>query len=1098
MPREPPVTIKGTLETFNLRELLQMLAFNQKDGTLVLETERGPRTVHVEGGRLGLVQGDRHASSALARVLKRRGTVPADRMERAEQIQQRTSRFLGEVLLELGAVEPERFEEAYQEAVAESIFDLQLAKIQRFEFVEGRALAPDGSPGEPLEPRLVVDSLLLELTRKIDQWGVLCETVPSLEEVFEGTGAEVDLSGQEDLDAGQADRVVPRIDGYHTLDQVAEASDVDRYSVLQIGVALLQGGAIRPVPSEDLVARAEDLLSRGEATRALPLLRRALERGDAPPHARVRLADALEASGDPIAAAAELDAFAALAEESQAPEVFDALRRALQLRDDDPVTAARLCDHYLRHRPWLRAKRAEALEAVRTLMHGASAAGRPLDAAQRLACFLQNNDAPSEDLLLLADLYAAGGERTEAASALLRRAEDLLAVNRTAQARDLLRRALEHDPSRSDARRRLTELEGAAKRRRHKKRVTSLVVLLMLLSVGAGGAYWLLSREATRTLNGAREAAESALRDAEAQVTQRIGVWRASVTAGETAAEVPEGLPQAARSLLHDAKALAESVRAPLAAYTSEVRRESAGGEAGEVLVRTLEQRRVNLLGRAQQAVADVKRRAEQLLAEGETANRTGRFDAARERLVAARNLGFEDATVRERALVLLSHVDDYRARFQRAQEDIAALRQAGDVTGAAQRALSALRELEDSDLTLALRVPVELDSAPAGAEVLLGGKPTGLRTPCLLEYSPFQDTTVVLRLPGRTSALFKLPDYAAIEAQGEALAGWTPRVRHTLPEGVRWRIAAARPGSVAAIWPQADVLVALMSDGVTTRPVDVRAGTLGAGITAKLPNPMRLGGMLGGFEWRILGHRTLRVRTPQGESWEAQLTGRLERAPVMADGVIVAVDEAGTVYGFQSASGGELWRRALGAPPSQPPYAGPRGVVLATLSGSALALEPRTGVPRNLAPAGRGLTLALPLGGDILLVGVGENGLRRVAPDGAVTPLGEAAPLPDCEACVTPQGAAWVTRDGVVWLPAEAGAPVRVTALGERVARLAGDAAGLYAVGADGVLRAARQDRPAETLWATPVGGVPAAPPVVQGDAVFILIDGALVAVER
>ena len=62
------MTIKGTLETFNLRELLQMLAFNQKDGTLVLETERGPRTIHVEDGRVGFVQGDRHASAALARA----------------------------------------------------------------------------------------------------------------------------------------------------------------------------------------------------------------------------------------------------------------------------------------------------------------------------------------------------------------------------------------------------------------------------------------------------------------------------------------------------------------------------------------------------------------------------------------------------------------------------------------------------------------------------------------------------------------------------------------------------------------------------------------------------------------------------------------------------------------------------------------------------------------------------------------------------------------------------------------------------------------------------------------------------------------------
>ena len=34
------MTIKGTLETFNLLDLLQMLSFNQKVGTLTLETAR--------------------------------------------------------------------------------------------------------------------------------------------------------------------------------------------------------------------------------------------------------------------------------------------------------------------------------------------------------------------------------------------------------------------------------------------------------------------------------------------------------------------------------------------------------------------------------------------------------------------------------------------------------------------------------------------------------------------------------------------------------------------------------------------------------------------------------------------------------------------------------------------------------------------------------------------------------------------------------------------------------------------------------------------------------------------------------------------------
>jgi tetratricopeptide (TPR) repeat protein len=1094
------VSIKGTLETFNLRELLQMLAFNQKDGTLVLETERGPRTVHLAGGRVGFVGGDRHASTALARVLRRHGLVPEDRLERALQIHGRTGRFLAEVLDELGASPESSHGQAWTEAVAETLFDLQMGKIRRFEFVEGRALAPDGSPGTPIEPLLQVDALLLELTRKVDTWGVLLETVPSLGEVFEGTGHEVDLSGVEDLDPAQAQRVVSHIDGYHDLDQVADASSVDRFGVLQVAVALLAGGAIRPVPSEDLVARAEDRLARGEAAAALPLLRRALERGDAPSHTRVRLADALEASGDPVAAAAELDTFASLGEEPQAAEVFEAIQRALKLRDGDPITAARLCDHYLRYRSLLKAKRAEATAALGTLIHGATFAGRPLEAAQRLACFLQNAEAPPDDLAVLGDLYAAGGDRTEAASAYYRRAETLLALGRAAPARDFLRKALDQDSTRTDVRRRLQDLEGQARRRGRKKRITVLLVLLGLLVVGAGGAWWFMTREATQAVRETRDDIEGSLRDAESQVARHVTELKALVVKAEQAEEIPGELGSQAQQMLAAVKKISDDLRTPLAAYAARLD-ESTGGTttANETIVRGLDQRRISLVTRAQSAVSDIERRAESLLHDGEAANKKGEFEEARRLIVGARNLGFQDPTVRDRALVLLKHVDGYRAACAAAFHEVEAARDRGDLEAAARRTFAALSDLLDSDLTRRLRVPVALDSRPSGAQVVLGGKATGLTTPCVLTYSPFEDTTVVLRLPGRTSAVIRLPDYAASQKRAAELAAWDPRVKAELPDGPRWRLTSQPGERIVGLWMAGDVPVVLLEDGFTTRTVDPLAGTLGAGVSARLSNPMRLGGTLpGGTEWRILGHRTLRVKHGQGEAWETQAVGRLERPPVVQDGVLVIVDEAGGIYAFQASGGSELWRKSLGAQPSQGPYASKAGVLVATMTGAAYAYDPTRGTSKNLAAAGRGLTLAVPHGDGALLVGAGAGGLRRAAGDGTMTTLGDGMPLVDREAYVGADGVAWATTQGVLWLPVGATAPVPVPGLGAGVARLSGGSGRLFAVDAGGLLRAVDPARPDVTLWSTPLGGAAQAVPVVTADAVFTLVDGGIVAVER
>src|SRR5207245_9432489 len=126
----------------------------------------------------------------------------------------------------------------------------------------------------------------------------------------------------------------------------------------------------------------------------------AREPGGGAPGPAPRRADASEAAGAGRAAAAELDTYAAASEAADPVAVFDCLRRAMRMRGGDAATAARLCDHYLHHRARLLDKAADAQEALRRLIHAASTGGRPLDAAARLAAFVERGDAPGEDLLV--------------------------------------------------------------------------------------------------------------------------------------------------------------------------------------------------------------------------------------------------------------------------------------------------------------------------------------------------------------------------------------------------------------------------------------------------------------------------------------------------------------------------------------------------------------------------------------------------------------------------------------------------------------------------------------------------------------------------
>ena len=272
------MTIKGTLETFNLRELLQMLAFNQKVGTLALETDHGPRTVYVEDGRISLVTGDPLPSEGLLRVVRRRGLVAPDRLDRPVQIYRRSGRFLGDVLAEMGLLDQETRRAAYEEAVGELFFELALNEIHRFEFVESKAITPEGHEGEPIEPAIVVESLLLDLTRKLDQWSAYCEVIPGLGEVFEGTGLSVDLTPPRDEVIGLVRTVVGPADAAR-MEAVLKGATVERVEVADDGVV---AHLVLEMPDAFVQARppapaAEAPLSPAE----LEAVERALERWDA-------------------------------------------------------------------------------------------------------------------------------------------------------------------------------------------------------------------------------------------------------------------------------------------------------------------------------------------------------------------------------------------------------------------------------------------------------------------------------------------------------------------------------------------------------------------------------------------------------------------------------------------------------------------------------------------------------------------------------------------------------------------------------------------------------------------------------------------------
>lgn len=169
------VSIKGTLESFNLCELLQMLAFNQKEGTLVLDSESGERTLYLDKGQLGFLEGDETISASITQMARREQIATDARIDEAAGRAREGGRPVQFVLEHMGLLDSESATLWYRNAVVDQLFVGQLASVAGFEFVEGKALGPNGSEGRPIRPTFPVESLLLDVARMLDHWNTIIE-----------------------------------------------------------------------------------------------------------------------------------------------------------------------------------------------------------------------------------------------------------------------------------------------------------------------------------------------------------------------------------------------------------------------------------------------------------------------------------------------------------------------------------------------------------------------------------------------------------------------------------------------------------------------------------------------------------------------------------------------------------------------------------------------------------------------------------------------------------------------------------------------------------------------------------------------------------
>ncbi len=234
----------GTLEDFGIAEILQLIGQQGKTGELLVEN-RGER-VHVlmsDGNVVSAEKAGRARPDRLGERLVRAGLLARADLDTALQVQRRTLRRLGDVLVELRLVTPGVLKTMAALQTSETLFRLFGWKRGKYAFEPG-PVEWDRATMTPIR----AEAVLMEGFRQIDEWPIVRRRITSPQMTFE----------RRDPPPG-AVRLGPRelavlalIEPGRTVEALVDRSCLGRFETSKALLALVDAGSLEAIPPSPL------------------------------------------------------------------------------------------------------------------------------------------------------------------------------------------------------------------------------------------------------------------------------------------------------------------------------------------------------------------------------------------------------------------------------------------------------------------------------------------------------------------------------------------------------------------------------------------------------------------------------------------------------------------------------------------------------------------------------------------------------------------------------------------------------------------------------------------------------------------------------
>ncbi|MEJ2324421.1 MAG: DUF4388 domain-containing protein [Nitrospirota bacterium] len=238
------MALAGSLKEFGLADILQLIFYQKKTGSLMLKSRFDTVRLLFHEGHIVLAESSRRkVEGRLGRVLVRKGIMSNENLEKAVAECKETRKKLGHILIENGYANTEQIRQVLTDQITELIVQLFTWKEGNYEFTPGAV------PLDSVIPlRVDTQGLMMESLRIFDEWSVFKGRID------QGTVLVRTTKPEQGLSRDKAE-LLKYVDGQNDVNRIAALYGQDAFHTAKDLLQLMDMGLVAPreagVPGEE-------------------------------------------------------------------------------------------------------------------------------------------------------------------------------------------------------------------------------------------------------------------------------------------------------------------------------------------------------------------------------------------------------------------------------------------------------------------------------------------------------------------------------------------------------------------------------------------------------------------------------------------------------------------------------------------------------------------------------------------------------------------------------------------------------------------------------------------------------------------------------